>query len=199
MKNKANLNSLNLTLNSCSRVVYNVFRPKTQNGTKPNKANLKPISKWRTPRFSSETQEKNFFMESKANFFTTPNPNFSAELFSDTRLRQEPPAGCKNGDWLVPAEGRVVPVPFFATAVQRSSRQKKPLRSPRGENAIMRNEPNFNREASTLTHEITKDYNKLPCNGRRKNEPKTNPIRTQYGPNSNPIRTQYEPNPNPIS
>ncbi len=72
MKNKANLTRLNLTANSCSRGGYNVLRAKPQNGTKPNKANLTPISKWRTPRFPSETQAKNFFMESKANF---PNPS----------------------------------------------------------------------------------------------------------------------------
>ncbi len=64
---------------------------------------------------------------------------------------------------------------------------------PKQKNLFSRNEPNFNREASTLTHEITKDYNKLPCNGRRKNEPKANPIRTQNEPNTKPIRSQFEP------
>ncbi len=164
------------------------------------------VAKVVIPRFSSETQTKNFFMKSKPNFFTTIKPHFSAELFSDTRLRQEPPAGCKNGDWLVPAEGRVVPVPFFVTAVQRSCRQKKPLKlvpacikqgSPRGENAIMRNEPNFNSKTPTLTHEITKIYSRIHRNHHPKNEPKANPIRTQYEPNTNPIRTQYGPNSNP--
>ncbi len=68
MKNKANLKPNKFTANPGSRGTYNVSRPKTQNGTKPNEANLKPISKWKIPRFSGETQTKNFFMESKANF-----------------------------------------------------------------------------------------------------------------------------------
>ncbi len=44
MKNKANFNSVKLTATSYSERAYNDLSPKTQNGTKPNKANLKPIS-----------------------------------------------------------------------------------------------------------------------------------------------------------
>ena len=44
MKNKANFNSPKFTATSYSTVVYNAFPQKTKNGTKPNKANLKPIS-----------------------------------------------------------------------------------------------------------------------------------------------------------
>jgi hypothetical protein len=40
MKNEANLKAKYLIVTTCSRVCYNVFRPKTQNGTKPNKANF---------------------------------------------------------------------------------------------------------------------------------------------------------------
>ena len=65
-------------------------------------------------------------------------------------------------------------------------------------NLISRNEPNFNNQAYTLTHEITRVYNRSHRNHHPKNEPNTNPIRTQYEPNSNPIRTQYEPNTDPI-
>ena len=46
---------------------------------------------------------------------------FSEELFSDTRLRQGPPAGVQ------------VYVEDWTAAVQRSSREKKPLKSPRGQ------------------------------------------------------------------
>ncbi len=64
---------------------------------------------------------------------------------------------------------------------------------PNAKNLISRNEPNFRKETYTLTHEMTKDYNRLHRNHHPKNEPNTNPIRTQYEPNSNPIRTQSEP------
>ncbi|HEG44428.1 MAG TPA: hypothetical protein ENH94_10305 [Phycisphaerales bacterium] len=43
MKNKANFNSIKLTVTSCDTVIYNALSPKTQNGTKPNKANPNPI------------------------------------------------------------------------------------------------------------------------------------------------------------
>ena len=43
MKNKANFNSINFTATSCSTATYNDLSPKTQNGTNPNEANLKPI------------------------------------------------------------------------------------------------------------------------------------------------------------
>ncbi len=167
MKNEANLKSQKFTATSCSIGGYNVLNPKTQNGTKPNKANLRqsrrslgedenPISKTENPSLfqgehslllnlllrnkpnfnhpkipatsyitvaynifqrnpknganpnkpnQSQFQSlqflrqktrnnlaKNKEMKSKPNFFTTPKPHFSAELFSDTRLRQGPPA-----------------------------------------------------------------------------------------------------------
>jgi hypothetical protein len=41
MKNEANLKAKYLIVTTCSRVGYNVFRPKTQNGTKPNEANFR--------------------------------------------------------------------------------------------------------------------------------------------------------------
>ncbi len=161
MKNKANFKDPNLTATYYGTVGYNVSHPKTQNGTNPNKANLKPISNTikpslllGEPSFSRnlflrnepnfnysniiatsyitviynalQTKLQNGTNPNEPNFFTTSKPHFSAKLFSDTRLPQGPPAGCKNGDWLVPAEGRVVPVPFFATAVKRSNRSKEP-------------------------------------------------------------------------
>ncbi len=43
MKNKANFNSVKFTATSYNTVVYNASQPKPKNGTKPNKANLKPI------------------------------------------------------------------------------------------------------------------------------------------------------------
>ncbi len=61
-------------------------------------------------------------------------------------------------------------------------------------NLISSNEPNFKKLMSTLTHEITRNYNRSPRNHHPKNEPKANPIRTQNEPNTNPIRTQLEPN-----
>ena len=76
MKNETNLNSLKSTLTTYDRGTYNVLHPKTQNGTKPNKAN----SKKGKPRLSGSTQAKNFFMESKANF-----PNSRPILTHETK------------------------------------------------------------------------------------------------------------------
>ncbi|HEG44623.1 MAG TPA: hypothetical protein ENH94_11310 [Phycisphaerales bacterium] len=148
---KPNFPTQRITTTTCKGETYNNLHPQTNKKSKPNP---NPI---------------------KANFFTTSKPHFSAacpaialgrrrKLFSDTRLRQGPPAGCKNGDWLVPAEGRVVPVPFFATAVQRRSREKKPLKlvpacikqgSPRGETKINPNKPNFKSAKRTSRVEVS--------------------------------------------
>ena len=70
MKNKANLNSPKFTATSYSTKVYNALQPKTQNGTKPNKANLKPTPNTLNPHFF---QEKPSFLlplicKSKPNF-----------------------------------------------------------------------------------------------------------------------------------
>ncbi len=75
MKNKANLNSLNLTANSCCIGGYNVIRTKTKNGTKPIKANLKPILKREARAFSGNTLPKNLFMRNEPNF---KSPKFTA-------------------------------------------------------------------------------------------------------------------------
>ena len=82
MKNEANLNSPNFTATSCSIGGYNVLRTKTQNGTKPNKAN----SKKGNPQTKSETQAKNFFMESKANFRNRKLPVFQ----NNKKIENEP-------------------------------------------------------------------------------------------------------------
>ena len=198
-RNEPNFNASNIIATSYNTVGYNDF---FQNSTK--KTN--PI---------------------KANFFTTLKPHFSAELFSDTRLRQEPPAGCKNGDWLVPAEGRVVPVPFFATAVQRSSRQKKPLKlvpacikqgSPRGENRTMPSlfpgkpaflrqlflgsKPNFKNFRPILTHETKGTYNNSHPQNPKKKQTQSKPNQTQFkNPQKNntpkEIPHKNKPNTNP--
>ena len=79
MKNKANFNSTKFTATTCGIGGYNVFPPKTKNGTKPNKANLKPISKTQKPNFSAACRVIALGRR--------------RELFSDTRLRQGPHAG----------------------------------------------------------------------------------------------------------
>ena len=63
MKNEANLNSQKFTATPYNIGGYNDFHPKTQNGTKPNEANLKPISEMENPRPS-----KNKKMENEPNF-----------------------------------------------------------------------------------------------------------------------------------
>ena len=114
MKNEANLKPNKFTANPYSRGTYSDLRPKTQNGTKPNKANLHQVA---------------------------------------------------------------------ATCRGETQRRRMP------ENAISRNEPNFKQIISTLTQEITKDYNRSSRRDHLRNEPILNPIRTHL----NPIRTQYKP------
>ncbi|HEG42698.1 MAG TPA: hypothetical protein ENH94_01480 [Phycisphaerales bacterium] len=105
MENEPNSNTCLTFINSRSIMTYNAFFPKKQKGNEPKRTQLKPI---------------------KANFFTTSKHHFSAELFSDTRLRQGPPAGV------------LVYVEDWTAAVQRSSRKKKPLKSPRGQTVFVR-------------------------------------------------------------
>ena len=143
MRNKANLKDRKLNTTHYGTGGYDDFSPKTKNGTKPIKANLKPISK----------------------------PHFSAELLSDTRLRQGPPAGVQ------------VYVEDWTAAVQRSSRKKKPLKSPRG--AKIKNtksKPNFGNHQFTST-----TYN----NSSLKPAEKANPIQTQCKPKANPISQSF--------
>jgi hypothetical protein len=99
---------------------------------------------------------------------------FSAELFSDTRLSQQPTGGVHLHieDWLA--------------GVQRSSRQKKPLK--------MQNKPNSLNALMNVNTVTTKNYE----NKRLADMAETNPIQTQFKPNSKPIQTQNEPKTNPI-
>ncbi len=86
---------------------------------------------------------------------------------------------------------------WCSLVVQTDSTRSFPGKS-NTKNLISRNEPNFKSKTYTLTHEITMIYSRIHRNHHPKNEPNTNPIRTQYEPNTNPIRTQFEPNTNPI-
>ncbi len=88
MKNEANLKSSNLTATLCSTVVYSTLHLKIQNGTKPNEANFKKEN----PRFSSETQTKNFFMESKANFGNSEinTSDYTKKVYADLHPQNHP-------------------------------------------------------------------------------------------------------------
>ena len=84
----------------------------------------------------------------------TRNPSFllfSEELFSDTRLSQQPTGSVHLHieDWLA--------------GVQRSSRQKKPLK--------MQNKPNFRNEKMNITSALTKDYENIPPTRKCENKP----------------------------
>jgi hypothetical protein len=99
---------------------------------------------------------------------------FSAELFSDTRLSQQLTGGVLkySEDWLA--------------GVQRSSRQKKPLKSDQN-GIIMQNKPNFMPFLSPKSrfHQKTNP-----------NKPKNKPIFTPKNPlkaKTNPIQTQSNP------
>ncbi len=61
----------------------------------------------------------------------------------------------------------------------------------------MQNEPNFKKVKFNATYAIAKDYEQKDTWSIRKNEPKTNPIRTQSKPikaKTKPIQTQYKAN-----
>ena len=92
MKNKPNLKMTIFALIPDFVMTYKAFFSKNPKGNEPKRSQLNPIK-----------------------------PNFSAELFSDTRLRQGAPGSVQ------------VYVEDCSAAVQRSSRKKKPLKSPRGE------------------------------------------------------------------
>ena len=57
---------------------------------------------------------------------------------------------------------------------------------------FLTNKANFQKSQMNLTNLLTKDYGKIDTWSIRKNEPKTNPKRTQFKANSNPKQTQYE-------
>ncbi len=112
---------------------------------------------------------------------------FSEELLPDTRLSQQQTGGVQLHieDWLA--------------GVQRSSRQKKPLKTILGTSTLvesplqivsfMQNEPNFLETQINVTSFYTKDYE----NKRLADAAKTNPIQTQYKANTKPIQTQSKP------
>ncbi|HEG44148.1 MAG TPA: hypothetical protein ENH94_08890 [Phycisphaerales bacterium] len=83
MKNKANFNSVKFTATSYNTVVYNASQPKPKNGTKPNKANPKPILARRPPGVVTSTKtgnsanlQKLFF--AKRTQFRQPNSTATA-------------------------------------------------------------------------------------------------------------------------
>ena len=85
----------------------------------------------------------------------TRNPSFllfSEELFSDTRLSQQPTGSVHLHieDWLA--------------GVQRSSRQKKPLK--------MQNKPNFRKAKMNINSAITKNYENISPIRKCQNKPK---------------------------
>ncbi len=96
-------------------------------------------------------------------------------------------------------DGKVFNIRAYSCAlvVQTDNTRQFPGKS-NAKNLISRNEPNFSKTTPTLTHEITRNYNRSHRNHHPENEPKANPIRTQFEPNTKPIRTQYEPKTNPI-
>ncbi len=105
---------------------------------------------------------------------------FSEELLPDTRLSQQQTGGVQLHieDWLA--------------GVQRSSRQKKPLKtilgsstsveSPLQISSFMQNKPNFLDAQINVTSFIIKDYGNFYLLERRKNKANTNPIQTQTNP-----------------
>ncbi len=138
-----------------------------------NEANFKKEN----PHFSSETQTKNFFMESKANFFTTPKPHLpalsiaegSAELFSGILTITKKPYFAKRTQ-------------FQQGGLHPNSRNNKGLQQ-----ITLQWTTKKRTQSKPNTNPIRTQY-----------EPNPNPIRTQSKPNPNPIRTRLEPKSNPI-
>jgi len=58
---------------------------------------------------------------------------------------------------------------------------------------IMANEPIFQGGTFAINDHFTRSYKKLIPKFSQKNEPITNPLRTQNEPKTNPLRTQNEP------
>ncbi len=83
LRNEPNFNNANSTANPYSSDIYNDLQPKPKNGTNPNEANFKKEK----PQHSSETQTKNFFMESKANFRNANSPVFQNNKKSGKRTQ----------------------------------------------------------------------------------------------------------------
>jgi len=105
----------------------------------------------------------------------TRNPSFllfSEELFSDTRLSQQPTGSVHLHieDWLA--------------GVQRSSRQKKPLK--------MQNKPNLLSAEMKLNFYLTKDYENIPPAEKCENKPNRTQFQPKNEPNK-PNRTQFQP------
>jgi len=57
----------------------------------------------------------------------------------------------------------------------------------------MQNEPNFRKSQMNVNKVLAKDYENKTLGECGKNEPKTNPIRTQNKAKTNPIQTQTNP------
>ena len=141
LRNKANLNSTKFIATPCNIGGYNDLHPKIQNGTKPI----------------------------KANFFTTPKPHFSAELFSGILT--------------------ITKKPYFA---KRTQFQKGKLHLNCGnDKGLQQITLQWTTEKRTQSKPNTNPI-------RTQYEPNTNPIQTQYKPNTNPIQTQSKPKANPI-
>jgi len=100
---------------------------------------------------------------------------FSTELFSDTRLSQQQTGGVllHIEDWLA--------------GVQRSSRQKKPLKRSIKMNMNMQNKPNLRNDQMNTNSVPTRDYRNEMPRGRGQNKANTKPIK----PNSNPKQSHF--------
>ena len=68
------------------------------------------------------------------------------------------------------------PVPKVRFTLRKDERAQKPL--------IMQNEPKFKKARMNASSVLTKDYDNWTLGERGKNEPKTNPKRTQTNPNA---------------
>ncbi len=138
------------------------------------------------------TQNFLFYLFLVSSFIRPARPNqhsiilFSAELFSDTRLSQQPTGGVLKyfEDWLA--------------GVQRSSRQKKPLKRSIKKRVIMQNKPNLLNAQMNVTSVLTKDYEndntfRLPENKANQTQYKANqtqfpPQKPASTPKTNPIK-----------
>ncbi len=168
MKNEANLNSSNIVTTSYSKMVYNSLPTKTKNGTKPNEANLKPISNTTKP---SDISGKGVFLlplicKNEPNF---PDPRNTAtpcsgspysNLLSELRQKSKPKAN---------------PIQTQSKPISNTTKPSFLLgNSAKLKTLLLRNKANFNSLKLTATTCCIGTYNDLktkPKNGANPNKP----------------------------
>ncbi|HEG44243.1 MAG TPA: hypothetical protein ENH94_09365 [Phycisphaerales bacterium] len=172
MKNKANLSNQKFTANPCGMEVYNDLQPKTQNGTKPN----------------------------KANFFTTPNLLFvrSFGFLQGASLRSSEVVQVVRramDDWLATPQGskRATKTSFFSG--EPAFLQNLFLRNKANFNSVKLTATSYN----TVAYNTSKTKPKNGANPNKPNQsqfqnPQNRRLSEVLTKGNKPKQTQFKPN-----